>query len=165
MSFDPSWHLTGGDITFHKAFVKIASKWSKTIQDLDKLYVLSIPKIRGSALCPYSALKTVVKVFKPSKDYPLFQIITPHATKVLIDSRNIKVLFRLNVKMGLAKNFYTFHIFRRSGATLAFNAHIPIHRIRQHGSWTSDCVWLYINQDQAQGEAIASSLAQVLQNV
>ena len=143
----------------------MALKWSMTIQDCDKLHVLSLPKIRGSSLCPYAPLKAVIRTFNPSKDDPLFQIPTSCGMRVLIDSRIRKVLSKLNVKMCMARNFFTFHTFRRSEATLTFNAHVPIHRIKQHGSWMSDCVWRYINQDHVQGEAIASSLAQVLHNV
>ena len=84
--------------------------------------------------------------------------------QVLIDSRIRKVLSSINLHMGYPKNFFTFHTFRRSGATLADNSHVPIHQIQHHGSWTSDCVWRYIKQDQKLGEDIANTFATVVNN-
>ena len=50
------------------------------------------------------------------------------------------------IKIGLPKGHFTFHSFWRSEATLAYNVHVPIQSIKRHGSWTSDCVWTFIQE-------------------
>ena len=51
----------------------------------------------------------------------------------------------------------TFHSFRRSGATLAFNSNIPLQHIQSHGTWTSDAVWHYIAQDHNASDMVATA--------
>ena len=98
----------------------------------------------------------------PQSFKSLFQIKTHSGWQVLIDSRIRKFLARMNTKLGYSSHYFTFHTFRRSGANLAFNSRVPIQQIKSHGTWTSECVWGYIQQDQAFGENIASSLANVV---
>jgi hypothetical protein len=42
---------------------------------------------------------------------------------------------------------YTFHAFRRSGASLAFSAGVPFQAIQAHAMWTSEALWSYIHCD------------------
>ena len=160
--FDPSRHITAGDLIFSKRFVKIILKWSKTNQDRNRVQVLTLPKIKGSDLCPYRALRAIIALYAPTGNDPLFQINTLCGWQVLVDSRIRKFLKKMNVSLGFSPHHFTFHTFRRSGATLAFNSHVPNQQIKSHGAWTSECVWRYIQQDQAQGENIASALATVV---
>ena len=164
-TFDPSRHLTAGDVFFTKKFVKILLKWSKTMQDRDKCQILSLPKLKLPLLCPYRALWNILKLYKPADCDPLFQIPSATGFHVLIDSRIRKTLARLNVKMGFPSNYFTFHTFRRSGATLAYNSNVSIQKIKHHGSWTLECVWRYINQDQSMGECVTTSFAKIFHDV
>ena len=54
--FDPSCHLTRGDIIFSDNEAIVLVKWSKTIQSRDKVARVVIPKLPGSKLCPVTAL-------------------------------------------------------------------------------------------------------------
>ena len=101
-------------------------------------------------------------MYAPSENEPLFQVMTPGGWRLLIDSRVRKTLAKLNSKLGYYPGYFTFHTFRRSGATLAYNSDIPVQKIKHHGSWTSECVWRYIQQDQTMGEHVASTFAMVL---
>ena len=56
-SFDPSRHIAAGDVILTKTHVKVIIKWSKTNQNRDKIHVLSLPRIRASSICPFTALK------------------------------------------------------------------------------------------------------------
>ena len=159
--FDKTRHLTPNDVRFYKNYMEIDIKWSKTLQFRDKIHTLTLPRLKGSPLCPVKALQKALAVYTPSYNDPLFQIFSG-GWKVVTDSRIRKVLAKLNQKMGLEKNHYTFHAFRCSGATLAFRAHVPIQKIKHHGSWTSDCVWTYIQQDQSFSRDIAKSFANVV---
>ena len=80
----------------------------------------------------------------------------------MTDSRIRKTLSKLNQKLGLTKIFYTFHAFRRSGATLAYKAHVPIQGIKDHGTWTSDCVWRYIQSDESRPSQVAQAFRDLL---
>ena len=161
-SFDATRHLTMRDITVSSHFMQIKVKWSKTLQTRDKFHVVTLPRLPGSVLCPVKALKKVLKLYHPDPDSPLFQMKTIHGWVVITDSKIRKVLSRLIIKLGLPPGHFTFHTFRRSGATLAFNSHVPIQKIKHHGSWTSDCVWRYIQQDPQYSQDIASVFANVI---
>ena len=161
-SFDPSRNMTISDVIFHANSMQIAIKWSKTLQFRNKVHIITLPKLKRSPLCPVKALKTAIKVYNPAPTESLFQLPSVGRWLPLIDSRIRKVLSNLNVKLGLPPNHYTFHSFRRSGATLAYNAHMPIQSIKHHGSWASDCVWSYIQQDNSHSAHIASSFASLV---
>ena len=56
--FDSSRHITPGDLIFSKKFVIIMIKWSKTNQDRNKVQVFTLPRIKGSNLCPHRVNQT-----------------------------------------------------------------------------------------------------------
>ena len=149
---------------FSKKFVRIIIKWSKNNQDRNKVQVLTLPRIKGSNLCPHQALSAILRLYSTGPNDPLFQIKSPSGWQVLIESRVRNFLAKMNVKMGYPSKHFTFHTFRRSGASLAYNSHVPIQHIKSHGSWSSECVWRYIQQDQAIGENMAISLARVVKD-
>ena len=128
--FDPSRHITVGDLMFSKKFVRIIVKWLKTNKDRNKVHILTLPRIKGSNLSPRQALLAILRLYLPGPNDPLFQIKSPSGWQVLIDSRVRKFLSKMNVKMGYPSKHFTFHIFQRSGASLPYNSHVPIQHIR-----------------------------------
>ena len=151
-TFDHSRHLTANDVTFTSKYVKMAIKWSKTVQSRDRLHVITIPKLKASLICPYRALKKLFKLYAPFGNQPLFQVqVNSH---LVTDSKIRKCLS----KLGLDPHQFTFYTFKHSGATVAYNSHIPIQQIKRHGSWASDCVCTYIQKNQAFGENITDAL-------
>ena len=160
--FDPTRHFTAGDIFFDKQSVKLLLKWSKTIQHRDSVKVITLPRLKSLSICPYAALKDIMRLYAPGSMDPLFQCYTVQGWQVMTDARVRKMLSHINLKMHLPKNYYTFHAFRRSGATLAYRAHAPIQGIKDHGTWTSDCVWRYIQTHQASGSQVAAAFQKVL---
>ena len=64
--------------------------------------------------------------------------------------------------LGLDPHYFTYHSFRRSGATFAYNAHVSIQQIKRQGTWSSECIWRYIQSDHVSGEALAFSLAAII---
>ena len=157
--FDSTRHLTGHDVFFTKHYAKVLIKWSKTIQTRDKVQCLTLPKLKNISICPYRALKHIFKLYPMSSDSSLLQLPSEHGLQPLTDSRVRKFLKRINIALNLPANYFTFHDLRRSGATLAYNAHVPIQDIKRHGTWSSDCVWTYIQSDHASGETLANALA------
>ena len=160
--FDPSRHLTPSDIVFKKSTMTVTLKWSKTMQTRDQVHTIVLPKLGSSILCPVKALKRAVAAYTPGTNDPLFQVVTTNGFQLVTESRLRKVLSRLNVKMGLDAHHFTFHAFRRSGATCAYNAHVPLQSIKSHGSWASECVWTYIQQNEARSSEIASSFSKLI---
>ena len=163
-AFDPSRNLTPSDIKVTRKFMNVAIKWSKTLQTRDKIHVVTVPKLSCPLLCPVTALQKAIAMYHPAPQDPLFQIKTSRGWVVLTDSRIRKVLSKLNVKMGLSPSHFTFHTFRRSGAFFAYNSHMPLGSIKQHGSWTSDCVWAYIQANKNSSRDIAASFAAIIDN-
>ena len=162
MTFDPSRHLTGQDLFFTKNLVKVLIKWSKTIQNRDAVQVISLPKVSNRVICPYKALRALFRLHPMTEIHSVFQVKMPSGWQPLTDSRVRKALKSINMALGLNPHFFTYHSFRRSGATFAYNAHVPIQQIKRHGTWSSECVWRYIQSDHVSGEALAMSLAAVI---
>ena len=158
-TFDHSRHLTGQDLFFSKEFVKILVKWTKTMQNRDAVQVICLSKLTNPVICPYKGLKALTKMYPMSTVTSLFQIHGNTSWQPLTDSKVRKCLKTINVSLGLNPHFFTFHSFRRSGATFAYNFHVPIQQIKRHGTWSSECVWRYIQADHSAGESLASSLA------
>ena len=120
--FDPSRHLTPADVKISKHFMYVSIKWSKTNQFRNRVETITLPRLKSSIICPVRALKQAMILYNPAPHDPLFQMFSAGKWSVLIDSRIRKVLAKLNVKLGFPPNEYTFHTFRRSGATLAYNS-------------------------------------------
>ena len=142
--------------------MKIILKWSKTIQSRDKVHLLTLPRVKGSKLCPFNACRQALSLYSPMGNDPLFQYKVGSVWLVLTDTRIRKCLSKINMNMGLPKNYFTFYAFRRSGATLAYKSQVPVQSIKDHGSWVSDCVWTYIHKDHTAGEHIANAFARLL---
>ena len=98
-TFDPTRHITAGDVFFTKKFVKILLKWSKTMQDRDKYQILSLPKFKSHLLCPYRALLAIFKLSNPVDCDTLYGIAKFCGFHVLIDSRIRKSLARLDIQI------------------------------------------------------------------
>ena len=108
-SFDSSRHLCAGDLIFTKRFLTVVIKWTKTIQTRDKVHLLTLPRSRGSRLCPYTAFRQALKLYSPASNDPLFQYKNGSTWVVLTDTRIKKFLSTINMKLGFPKNYFTFH--------------------------------------------------------
>ena len=144
--FDPSRHLARGDIIFSDNEAIVLAKWSKTIQSRDKVVPVVIPKLSGSKLCPVTALSNMLHLVSGSNNDPLFAIFKASTWSPLTDSIVRKHLKRVLRLLQLQHHNFTFHTFRRSGASWAFEHGVPIEVIKQQGTWSSDCVWRYIQK-------------------
>ena len=161
-SFDSLKQLARGDIILAPPGAHVIVKWSKTLQNRDKIKVLKIPSLKQSSLCPVSALKTLLTITPGHKNSPLFQVKCYGSWVPLSDTRLRKQLSRILTFLNLHTKNITFHSFRRSGATLAFNSNIPLQHIQSHGTWTSDAVWQYISQDHNASDLVATTFQQQL---
>ena len=158
-TFDHTRHLTGQDLFFNDKLVKLMVKLTKTMQNRDTVKVICLPKLTNSVICHFRALKALCKLYPMSASTSVFQVQAKSSWQPLTDTKVRKCLKAINVSLGLNPHFFTFHSFRRSGATFAYNSHVPIQQIKLHGIWSSDCVWRYIQADHSAGEKLALSLA------
>ena len=163
-TYDSARHFSGGDSFFQKKFVKLLVKWSKTIQSRDEVRVITLPRLADKVICPYLALRAVIQLYSSDTNQPLFQTYSNKKWQPMTDSRVRKTLARIVQLMGLPKGFYTFHTFRRSGASLAYQAQVPLGDIKDHGTWTSDCVWTYIHDKAHVGTNVAQAFQKMIHN-
>ena len=153
--FDLIKQFAGGDVVFGKNVVTLMLKWSKMLQTRDQVRSISLPKLQIPSICLYKALRSSFQLYNPTQNAPLFQVPTVNGWVPLTDSRVRKCLSQLNIAMNLPKNYYTFHAFRRSGASLAYHSNESIQQIKDHGTWTSECVWRYINMSEQSEREVA----------
>ena len=130
---DPSRHLARGDIIFSDNEAIVLVKRSKTIQSRDKVAHVVIPKFPGSKLCPVTALSNMWQLVTGSNNDPLFAIFKANKWSPLTDSAVRKHLKRVLLLLQLQHHNFTFHTFRRSGASWAFDHGVPIEIIKQQG--------------------------------
>ena len=98
-------------------------------------------------LCPVTALHMYISKFPAQRHAPLFLHPT---TKLAITQVNIRAaLAKILSSLQLPHNYITFHAFRRSGATFAFNHHVSLQNIQSHGGWKSSAVWTYLQNTQS----------------
>ena len=147
MSFDVSRHPARGDVIFAQTSAVVILKWSKTNQLRNKVNYVTIPVLPHSPLCPVVALKTMIQKIPAGKNDPLFLIPKRGQFLPLTDSMVRKHLKRVLKALGWENQKYTFHTFRRSGASWAHDHGVPIQAIKDQGTWSSDCVYRYISSD------------------
>ena len=109
-----------------------------------------------SPLCPVTAISNLLLLTPRAPNLPLFQYKVADSWVPLTDARVRRHLNLTLDRLGLADAGFTFHSFRRSGATFAFNNDVALQNIQRHGTWTSDCVWRYITDSVDCGEQVAN---------
>ena len=124
--------------------VVLLIKWSKTMQNSKDIATISIPLLDDSPLCPIVALNRMIWLYPVSDNEPLFVIPRSRGLVILTDSVAQKHLKEISCHLGLPKTF-TFHDFRRAGASWAFQNGVPLEHIMKHGTWHSDAIWAYLS--------------------
>ena len=157
-SFSHLKHLAKGDIFFSDAYVTILIKWSKTMQSGNQARLLKLPRL-NNVICPFLALKRCLQVVPGGRNDPLFQFQVQGRWLPLTDNRVRRHLRDLLPMIGKPQSCITFHSFRRSGATFAFNHSVPLQDIQRHGTWTSDAVWRYVIDSTDMGCQVADTFA------
>lgn len=142
--FDPSRHLTRGDIRIEGGALSVTHKWSKSHQAASHRAYTVIPAIPGSELCPKQALirmETSVPtrhfsqpllMFKDQNHMPL-----PYLRKLW---KTVITVLRLP-----QAHCYTLHSLRRGAATHIYSVDPSVRdEIKRHGLWRSNAVDCYL---------------------
>ena len=152
-SFDPMKQLCMGDVILEPSYVIVLVKWSKTLQKSKQGSFVILPKLASQAICPWQAYHNLAVSSNSGSNVPLFNIKGVPVTQAQVRTHLAKILRIL----GLDPPSYTFHTFRQSGATLAYNLDVNVQKIKRHGTWSSDTVQTYIINDPANASGVASA--------
>ena len=153
-AYSPLYHLSRADIFFATPGIHLLLKWSKTLQSKDTVKLIKIPALGSNPICPVMAIRNLLSITPGTKNAHLFQYKTSQGWFPMTDTqvRHFKMIL---AKLQLQDPNLTFHAFRRSGATYAFNANVALQDIQSHGTWTSECVWRYITMDHNASDQVA----------
>jgi integrase len=142
--FDPNKHLTRGDLQIHNNTIQIHLKWSKTMQSYRQGAMVVLPTIKNSNICPVATLFQLNKKFPVQLNQPLFSYYSQGNLQLFSRAKLQNMLNIASKKLNLQHNV-NFHALRRSAASLAFQAGVPLEQIQAHGCWSSDAIWSYID--------------------
>ena len=136
--YDPSKQLARGDFEWLRDRVLVTLSWTKTNQ-FGKKEVYSLPRIPGSVLCPYSAVKHMFKLV-PGLGICFQQ---QDGNPVTYNQFQGKLHTCLNLA-GYWGDLFSSHSLRRGGTTFAFMCGVPTDLIKNLGGWSSDCYYRYL---------------------
>ena len=153
--YDPTRHLAAGDIIFGSPGAHIIVKWEKNMQHRQASRVVQIPTLTNPSICPVSALRALLSHNKSTANAPLFATLQSGRLISLTDVKVRLALRKILLTMGLPSPYFTFHSFRRSGATLAFDSKVNMQDIKYHGGWRSDAIWRYIHSKSTAAGTVA----------
>ena len=162
--FDPARHTRRRDIicTPKGAFIKL--RWSKTLQVAQQPVYIPLPSIPSSHLCPVAAFRAMVaRVPTLSSNSPLLLLpSSPGQTQVVTIPMLAQAFNSIIKALGLPPHTYSLHSLRRGGATLAFEAGVPVDCIKGHGTWSSQSVYTYICPSTNMPATVPAAMAQAI---
>ena len=156
--FDSSRHLTRGDVIWGHPGAHIIVKWAKNMQGRKECHVLQIPLLKNKKLCPVTTLHNYFKKYPHGFASPMF--VNPLTASPIIQSNIRQALAKISIFLNIPPGYITFHCFRRSGATFAFNHNVALQNIQHHGGWRSQAVWLYLTQSHQGTARVAAAFSQ-----
>ena len=145
-SFSSQHALSRGSVNFNAASAFLTVTRTKTRQAGDMAFVVPVPHIPGSPLCPTTTLKLLLRMVPAPDACPLFTFastsnqLTCNTAKSLNDG--IKNLVSL---ISLDPLEFSGYSLRRGGATFAFKCGIRAELIKLQGDWRSDAYMLYLS--------------------
>ena len=139
-------------------------KWSKTNQFGQNSELVPIPQTNDPLLCPvqaYNEMEQLVPTTSPNQ--PLLSLPAPSGvpyTPVHPDWLAKELSSALSI-CGEDPTHFSFHSFRRSGATTAYRAGVQYAQIKKHGGWRSDAFWTYVTNCVTGHTPVTRALANV----
>ena len=131
-AFQPSSHLTRGDVSITTTGVTVFIKWTKTLQASRNTHHIPLASIPGSPLCPRQAIISLCNAYPVYSQAPMFSYMCKGKLTILTQLQVRTVLSQTLTSMGLNPKDFGFHTFRRSGASLAFSLNVPVQYIKPH---------------------------------
>ena len=162
-SFSSSTHLCRGDIIIQPKFATLILKWSKTLQKQSQFATVQLPSLGSSPLCPLAAVQIIASRLPLPSNSPMFAIPQGPGVIPLTQSKVRRFLALILNSLQIDPSSHSFHSFRRSGASLAFNSSVSLQSIQHHGIWSSDAVLSYIISNPHHQASVAASFQSLLQ--
>ena len=159
--FDPSRFPLVLDLVWAPPGVQMLLKHAKNMQSSSDFRVVYIAKLRNATVCPVKALQSMIRTMNLKRVDPLFMVNEKGDRKILTAFKVCSILAQTVRSMGLYPQEFGFHAFRRSGASFAFNANVPLEYIKVHGHWKSNAVWTYLKN----APKVAAVVADTFQNL
>ena len=158
--FDRTRYPTWGDARFTGDGCSILIRWAKAHQHADQGFRVPLLEQGATGTCPVRALRTLQGLLgNPQAHEPLFSFRGRRGRRGITGLVPLSMtlarqwLRLLLARLGLAKDAYTFHSFRRGACTLAFSRGVAEGDIKQLGGWRSDAVRVYDSPAQARRRA------------
>ena len=149
--FDLKKHLARADVLESSDGLVVILKWSKTIQSTNQGTYVILPRLSNPFLCPTHNFLQYSRTYPLPSTSPCFARPV-NVTESILRKHLAKILIHLNLDPCL----YSFHTFRRSGATLAYNLDVDLEKIMRHGTWRSQAVNNYIINDPGVASEVSS---------
>ena len=142
--FNGKKQLKCTDLLYTGKHIIVGIRWAKNEQFSRELMTFPLPVIKGSPLCPLSAINNVFRVVNQvEKDAHLFS---------LNDGSSLTYpQFQMKLRLVLAAagvpdpNSYGSHSLRRGGCSFSFMCGVPSEIIKLLGNWKSDCYLKYLH--------------------
>jgi integrase len=144
--FDPFRHLRRGDVTVVNGNLIVHLRWTKTLQRHRQSARIKLFPVPGSHLCPVQAFLSLQRAFPVKPEDPFLSYRVAGQLFLITQSHLRRALKKLVSALHFDSRI-SFHVFRRSGASLAFASGIQFSAIQAHGTWASDALWAYIDSD------------------
>ena len=136
-----------GDVQFLPPGPHLHLKWAKNLQAPEKHHNVKLPRVNDPTMCSVQTLTQLFRLLPSQPSTPLFSFPSGLLlTESMLRHRLTSILNIIQCPLqGVG-----FHTFRRSAATIAFEAKVPIPILQMHGAWHSDAIWNYISQNTSQ---------------
>ncbi|CAG2201509.1 unnamed protein product [Mytilus edulis] len=144
-TFNPKEQLTRGDIQITEEGLIIDIQWSKTSQKHKNIHHIPLKRVEDCVLCPLLAYSRMVTMLPALPGEPAFGLSDSKGKICAFSKSDIdKIVHKLLVRCGMDTSQYSFHSFRRGGATCASAAGCTDSEICTIGNWASSCYKGYI---------------------
>lgn len=145
-SFDSSKHLRRMDVIKVPNGFVLKIRWSKTIQNKERVHWVPIPDLGDHPLCPSRALANALQYSQAAPPSgPVFVTFGKDGFVPLTANTFVAKLKQLLSAVGVSPSQYAGHSLRRGGASWALQVGIPKEIIMIMGDWKSDAVFQYFS--------------------
>jgi len=142
---DLSKQLTRSDVFMAQDAVIFILKWTKTIQNMERVLQVPLYIDQSSKLCPKKALVNMVSVSPGSSSDHLYCYRTSSGNSLITQHHFTQFLRSKLSQCGICPDSFSGHSLRRGGATCAFAKGVSSELIKSHGDWQSDCYMVYLD--------------------
>ena len=159
-AFDPTRHITAGDVWTSTKGLHVRLKWTKTLQKASDATSLLLPPTTDPALCPvrtHNLLKAADVHRSSSAPYLAFKDGNPITTRTIA-----RVWARALKEAGYEPSSFSLHSLRKGGASYTYNdCRADLNDVMHQGTWRSMAVRGYICPPDATPNSVHKALQQI----